>query len=97
MRRRRTHQRFSGSNIDAVLRVRRDVMVRPAAGGGFIAFSDTPAVSGHCVTVELLVEDTVVCIPTRVSETQLEILDGGVRHKLTLVPQPEPPPDQAAR
>ena len=81
---RRTHPRFSVlPTPEAVLRVRRDVVLQSATREHFVILSSDPGVLGELVSLQSP-DTSDAGVLARVLESQLVVVDGTVRHQLRL-------------
>jgi hypothetical protein len=81
---RRSFYRYGVMNADGSLRVVRDVMVWRDADNGFIVVGDEPEATGELLTLERVVNGTVITIEVTVIDSHPAIVNGAVRHRLRL-------------
>jgi hypothetical protein len=85
MSKRRSHQRFEPTQPwQGVLRILRDVIVQPGPGNDLTAFSEAAAVPGETLALDLVSAGARVTLRVAVRDCRPVVLDGGVRHKITL-------------
>src|SRR5262245_28727365 len=81
---RRRKDRFGVTNIAGVLRVLSEVTVRRGLGGEFVAISDAPATIGEQLTLDRIVNGTLVTVPVCVIDSRPAMLRGTLCHWLRL-------------
>ena len=81
---RRRNDRYGVTNAVGILRVLREVTVRRGLGGEFIAISDAPATIGERLTLERIVNGTLVTVPVCVVDSRPAVVRGTLRHRLRL-------------
>jgi hypothetical protein len=83
---RRRDQRFApGQGWDGALQVLRDVHLQTDADGTLVAIAQTPAMAGENLNLDLAAGDRRVSLRVQVVESRPVIVEGHVRHRITLV------------
>ena len=82
---RRRYERFQPAQPwDGRLRVLQDVIVQLEPAGRLVAFGHLPGVVGEVVRLDLSGGGHTISLDVRVGESRPVIVDGGVRHRLSL-------------
>lgn len=82
---RRAYERFQlGHPIDAVLRILRDVVVHRGPDGQLTAYGRTPGIVGEPMTLDLFGGGRRATVRVVVQRSAPVLVDGLVRHQLTL-------------
>jgi hypothetical protein len=81
---RRRHARFSFSKSDGVLTVLRDVVVQTADTGELVVLDVEPRQQGELLTLETIVDHSVVAIPVKVITSRPIVRSGQVQHELVM-------------
>ena len=86
---RRAHERYQlGHPKDAVLRIIRDVIIRRGPAGDMLtAYGGTPGIVGEPMTLDLFSGGHEASLRVVVRDSAPVLLDGAVRHRLTLAVQ----------
>jgi hypothetical protein len=85
MSKRRSHQRFEPAQPwHGVLRILRDVIVQPGPGNDLTAYAQVAAVPGETLALDLLSAGARVTLRVTVRDCRPVVVDGAVRHKITL-------------
>jgi hypothetical protein len=82
---RRRHERFAPAQPwDGAMQVLRDVIVQRDGEAGLVAIGQAPGVVGEQLMLDLAGGGHLVTCRVRVEESRPVILDGHVRHRITL-------------
>ncbi len=81
---RRNYHRYGVMNAEGCLRVVRDVAVWRELDDQFIAVCDDPEGSGELLTLERLINGTLITIEVAVIDSHPVIVNGRVQHRLRL-------------
>ena len=82
---RRSQPRFAVSSPwEGVMRVLRNVVVDRTSRDELMAVSHAPGVSGEVMTLDLIGGGVAMALRVRVLNSRPIIMDGAVRHRLTL-------------
>jgi hypothetical protein len=82
---RRNQSRVTFLNSSGVLRVSRDVIVEKPEHDEFVAVSSEPGVPGDVLTIALCGKHDREIVTVRVTASRPRLVNGGVKHELTLV------------
>ena len=83
MLKRRGSPRFVVANGDGILRVAQDVTLTSTAGE-LVTISAEPLAVSDAVMIEAVIDGQVARLPVRVEQTKPVIVDGEIRHEITL-------------
>jgi hypothetical protein len=85
---RRRHERFAlAQRCTGALRVLSDAVVQHVAEGRLLAITHAPAVAQERLTLEVAGAGSSMRVHVEVADSRPVIIDGSVRHRLTLVIQ----------
>jgi hypothetical protein len=83
---RRGHHRLTiGSPTSGAVRVRRDVVIERMEGQELVAVSQTPAVVGEEMFLELFSGSDRIALKVRVLDSRPAVIAGSMRHRLRVV------------
>ncbi len=94
---RRGNERYLVSHTSALLRVLRDIVLHRRRRDEFVAICSHPEANGTLVTLERVVNGSLIRTIARVEESRPLMRNGQVRYRLKLVPVDSAADDGRAR